>query len=69
MKDKMEMQYASAGKSRRGQEGLGPNSDIGSKLRALYSAVQEEAIPDKFLDLLERLDQAEQQGKPNAAQE
>jgi hypothetical protein len=68
MKDKTEMQQATAGRLRRGQDGLGPNSDIGTKLRALYSAVQEETIPDKFLDLLERLDQAEQQGKPNAVQ-
>jgi hypothetical protein len=37
------------------------------KLRALYSAVQDETIPDKFLELLERLDQAEQKGKPHAA--
>ncbi|WP_158215810.1 NepR family anti-sigma factor [Notoacmeibacter marinus] len=36
------------------------NSDISQKLRSLYEAVQEEAIPDKFLDLLEKLDQAEQ---------
>ncbi|MDM9626000.1 NepR family anti-sigma factor [Rhizobium sp. S152] len=38
---------------------LDPNSQIGVKLRSLYSAVQEEAIPDRFLDLLEKLDQAE----------
>jgi hypothetical protein len=38
------------------------------KLRALYSAVQDETIPDKFLELLERLDQAEQKGKPDVAQ-
>ncbi|MCP1199739.1 hypothetical protein NIM86_09985 [Notoacmeibacter sp. MSK16QG-6] len=36
------------------------NSEISQKLRSLYEAVQEEAIPDKFLDLLEKLDQAEQ---------
>jgi hypothetical protein len=44
---------------RRGDEGLGPNSDIGAKLRALYGAVQEEPIPERILDLLEKLDQAE----------
>ena len=38
---------------------LEPNSQIGVKLRSLYAAVQEEAIPDRFLDLLEKLDQAE----------
>lgn len=45
---------------RRGDDGLGPSSDIGSKLRALYSAVQEEPIPSNLLDLLEKLDEAEQ---------
>lgn len=47
-------------RARRGENGLGANSDIGAKLRALYGAVQDEPIPDKFLDLLEQLDQAEQ---------
>jgi hypothetical protein len=68
MKDKKQMNYATAGQFRRGDDMLGPNSDIGMKLRALYSAVQEETIPDKFLDLLERLDQAEQKGKSDATQ-
>ncbi|WP_425373626.1 NepR family anti-sigma factor [Notoacmeibacter ruber] len=36
------------------------NSEISRKLRLLYDTVQEEDIPDKFLDLLEKLDQAEQ---------
>ncbi len=39
---------------------LGPTSEIGSKLRMLFSKVEEEAVPDRFLDLLEKLDQAEQ---------
>lgn len=38
---------------------LGPNTEIGSKLRALYSSIQDETIPDRFLDLLEKLDQVE----------
>ncbi|MDM9622585.1 hypothetical protein A6U87_24540 [Rhizobium sp. AC44/96] len=38
---------------------LDPNSQIGIRLRSLYAAVQEETIPDRFLDLLEKLDQAE----------
>ncbi len=48
----------------RADDGLGPNTDIGSRLRALYGAVQEEGVPDQLLDLLERLDNAEkaQQG-------
>jgi hypothetical protein len=68
MKDKEQMNYATAGRFRRSDDMLGANSDIGMKLRALYSAVQEETIPDKFLELLERLDQAEQKGKSDAIQ-
>jgi hypothetical protein len=37
-----------------------PNGQIATKLRALYLSVQEEAIPDRFLDLLEQLDAVEQ---------
>ncbi|MDE1157618.1 MAG: NepR family anti-sigma factor [Neorhizobium sp.] len=36
-----------------------PNASISRKLRDFYDAVQEEGIPDRFLDLLERLDEAE----------
>ena len=43
------------------EDGLGPNTDIGARLRALYGAVQEEGVPDQLLDLLEKLDAAEQQ--------
>jgi len=42
---------------------MDPNNQIASKLRALYSAVEQEPIPDLFLDLLEKLDKAEQTGK------
>ncbi|MFK4825255.1 NepR family anti-sigma factor [Paenochrobactrum sp. BZR 588] len=41
-------------------EELGPNCEVGSKLRALYASIQDETIPDRFLDLLEKLDAAEQ---------
>ncbi|WP_034856587.1 NepR family anti-sigma factor [Sinorhizobium sojae] len=37
-----------------------PNAQIATKLKALYQSVQEEAIPTRFLELLERLDAAEQ---------
>ena len=47
-----------SGSSNKGDE-LGANSEIGTKLRALYSSIQDETIPDRFLDLLEKLDQAE----------
>ncbi|WP_425290618.1 NepR family anti-sigma factor [Devosia lucknowensis] len=44
----------------RAEDGLGPTTDIGSRLRALYGAVQDEGVPDQLLDLLEKLDNAEQ---------
>lgn len=36
-----------------------PNASISRKLREFYDAVQDEGIPDRFLTLLERLDEAE----------
>lgn len=65
MKDKTDMNEMSVPRARRsgGGDGLGPNSDIGAKLRAFYGAVQDQPIPDKFLDLLEKLDQVEQASK------
>ncbi|WP_370461160.1 NepR family anti-sigma factor [Devosia yakushimensis] len=47
----------------RADDGLGPNSDIGARLRALYGAVQDEGVPEQLLDLLEKLDSAEQAQK------
>lgn len=43
-------------------DGLDANSEIGSKLKAFYSSVQDEPIPDKFLELLEKLDALEESG-------
>ncbi len=63
MKDKTNMQQNSSARLQRDEDGLGPTSDIGVRLRALYGAVQDEGIPDKFLDLLEKLDAAELQAK------
>jgi len=48
-------------------DGLGPNTDIGSRLRALYGSVQDEGVPDQLLDLLEKLDSAEQSQKSKDA--
>ncbi|KIV65069.1 hypothetical protein SZ54_2390 [Rhizobium sp. UR51a] len=42
---------------------------ISRKLRELYDAVQDEGIPDKFLDLLEKLDEAESRAKIKALEE
>jgi hypothetical protein len=40
-------------------DALGPNSAIGKKLRALYDDVMSEEVPDRFMDLLGRLEDAE----------
>ncbi len=61
MRDKTKMNDMTNPRPRRMDDGLGPTSDIGAKLRALYGAVQDEGIPERLLDLLEKLDQAEQQ--------
>ncbi|WP_040961006.1 NepR family anti-sigma factor [Sinorhizobium fredii] len=36
-----------------------PNAQIAAKLKALYLSVQEEGIPARFLDLLEKLEAVE----------
>jgi hypothetical protein len=59
MRDKSKMNQISPARPRRPDDGLGPNSDIGARLRALYVSVQDEAIPDRLLDLLEQLENAE----------
>lgn len=53
----------------RGVDILDPNSQIGSRLRSLYAAAQDEAIPDRFLDLLEKLDQVERASSKLVGQE
>lgn len=35
------------------------STQISNKLQALYKSVEEQTIPDRFLDLLEQLDTAE----------
>ena len=67
VKDKAKMNEMGVPRPRRTEDGLGSNSDIGAKLRAFYGAVQDQPIPDKFLDLLEKLDQAERAVKPKDA--
>lgn len=63
MNDIPENQRRTGRASRAGGGMMDPHNQIASKLRALYSAIEQEPIPDMFLDLLERLDQAEQSGK------
>ena len=57
------MNEMSVPRRRRSDDGLGSNSDIGAKLRAYYGAVQDQPIPDKFLELLDKLDQVERAAK------
>jgi hypothetical protein len=59
MKDKLVTQQRMRTQTGRADDGLGPNTDIGNRLRALYGAVQDEGVPDQLLDLLEKLDSAE----------
>lgn len=65
MRDKTTMNDLSMLRRRR-DDGLGPNSDIGNKLRALYGAVQSEEIPSKLIDLLEQLDAVEKKQAKSA---
>jgi hypothetical protein len=46
-------------KRKRGKDPLGPDSELGSRLRALYSLVESEPIPSALIKLLEKLDEAE----------
>ncbi len=48
---------------RPGRETLGPNSEIGRKLKQLYDEVLSEDVPDRFSRLLADLEQAEGTGK------
>lgn len=63
------MNQMTPARPRRSDDGLGPNTDIGAKLRALYLTVQDEGIPERFLDLLEQLDRAEQKSEAPAKSE
>ena len=45
---------------------MDPNNAISQQLRAIYQEIESEAIPDRFLDLLEKLDAAEASQKGGA---
>jgi len=47
---------------------IDPNSLVSLVLRELYDSVQNEAIPDRFLDLLEKLDMVESAAKSGDSQ-
>ncbi|WP_375641793.1 MULTISPECIES: NepR family anti-sigma factor [unclassified Bartonella] len=48
-----------------GDDLLGVNSEIARKLRQFYTEIQEEALPRCLLELLEKLERAEQFGLNN----
>ncbi len=64
IKEKIVSQQRTRLQAGRADDGLGPNTDIGARLRALYGSVQDEGVPENLLDLLEKLDSAEQAQKP-----
>jgi hypothetical protein len=68
MREKAKMNQMIPARPRRSDDGLGPNSDIGAKLRALYGQVESEGTPDWLLDLLERLDETERSADAPASQ-
>lgn len=67
IKDKLVTQQRMRTPAGRADDGLGPNSEIGARLRALYGAVQDEGVPAQLLDLLEQLDSVEQAQKAKSA--
>jgi hypothetical protein len=69
MKEKTIRQDRTPARRGRGDELLGPNSDIGRRLRALYGSIQDEVIPDKFIDLLEKLDTVEARQRASHAEQ
>lgn len=42
---------------------IDPSSEIARRLKSYYSAVENEPVPDAFLNLLEKLDEAERKAK------
>jgi hypothetical protein len=67
IKEKIVSQQRTQLQAGRADDGLGPNTDIGARLRALYGSVQDEGVPENLLDLLEKLDNAEQAQKSKDA--
>lgn len=43
-------------------DGLGPNSEIGRKLKQYYDDLVSDDVPDRLMDLLRQLEQSEKPG-------
>lgn len=65
MHDMKNIKRADTAPATRSGMALDPNSQISRKLAELYNSVQDETIPDRFLDLLEKLDEAERAATVN----
>ena len=50
---------SNAGRKASGSEILGSNSEIGRKLRQYYDEIASDQVPDRFSQLLSRLEHAE----------
>ncbi|WP_290737742.1 NepR family anti-sigma factor [Amaricoccus sp.] len=48
----------------RSRDLLGPECEIGFRLREYYGAFEKEPIPPEIIDLLERLDEVERRSDP-----
>ncbi|MNL89566.1 hypothetical protein D3C87_2199660 [compost metagenome] len=59
----MDERGAGAGETAKASRVSDPNGLIGSKLKALYRAIEQEPVPDLFIDLLQKLDDAEALGR------
>lgn len=59
MKSKRKPGRKGPAQARRGAELLGPNSEIGRKLRQYYDEIVSDDVPDRFAQLLSRLEKAE----------
>lgn len=51
---------AAGGQRRAGGDPLGPNTEIGRKLKQYYDDLISEAVPDRFQELLRQLEDREQ---------
>ncbi|MGH6808121.1 MAG: NepR family anti-sigma factor [Ensifer adhaerens] len=59
MKDPVDERGVGEEETARAARGSDPNGLIGSKLKALYRAIEQEPVPDLFIDLLQKLEDAE----------
>lgn len=60
-KDKTETGGVASGKA-----SFDPNGPIGRKLKSFYDVIETEPVPDRLLDLLEKLDEAERKVRGGA---